>query len=373
MVSLDKTRTAVLSHISRSGLRYPRMVTIMITRGCNLQCRHCWPQSRPHDSTSPVPKDTIMRLILECANLGVEDICLTGGEPLTHPAWFEILAFSCRQPGLKRVRLQTNATLMTKAEIKALHSISFKGLLVQVSLEGATAKTHDLVRGSGSFDRAFRGLKLLAESGLGKQTIVAFTEMHHNFGELPRLLEILDSLGISGLISETLVRAGRAVRTDQMELPTPSQYRELLKRYHFDAQFRERYKKLGNIAALEWLAGRSNSLAPGCICIETPYINADGQMYPCVMLPLEKYMAHGVHNRTLEDVIIEALPLWAELPGLNHRRSVELNECKKCPDRLHCAGGCMGRAYAATGNPMSVEDRCTLRKTVYSWNIPPTT
>ena len=151
MVSLDKTRAAVLSHISHSGLRPPRMVTIMITRGCNLQCRHCWPESHPHASTSPVPKDTIMKLILECANLGVEDICLTGGEPLTHPAWFEILAFSSRQPGLKQVRLQTNATLLTKIEIKALHSLSFKGLLFQVNLEGATAQSHDLVRGSGSF------------------------------------------------------------------------------------------------------------------------------------------------------------------------------------------------------------------------------
>ena len=170
---------------------------------------------------------------------------------------------------------------------------------------------------------------------MGKQTLVAFTEMHHNFGELPHLLEILDSLGIGGLVSETLVRAGRVARTDQMEPPTPSQYRELLKRYHFDAQFRERYKKLGNNAALEWLAGRSNSLAPGCICIETPYINADGQMYPCVMLPVEKFAAHGVHNRPLEDVIIDALPLWAELPELYRRRSVELNECKECSGRWY--------------------------------------
>lgn len=371
MVPFDRTRAAVLSRISHSGLRPPRMVTIMITKGCNLQCCHCWPESHPHNSASPVPKDTIMRLILECANLGVEDICLTGGEPLTHPAWFKILAFSCRQPGFKRVRLQTNATLLTKVEIKALHSISFKGLMVQVSLDGATAQSHDFVRGSGSFDRAFRGLKLLAEGGLGAQTLVSFTEMNHNFGDLPHLLEILDSLGIGGLVSKTLVLAGRAALTDQMELPTPPQYRELLKRYHFDAQFRERYKKLGNIAALEWLAGRSNSFAPGCICIETAYINADGQMYPCVMLPIDKFAACGVHNRSLEDVIIEALPLWAELPRLNRRRSVELDECKECLGRLHCAGGCMGRAYAATGDPMSVEDRCTLRKTVYSWNIPP--
>ena len=30
----------------------------------------------------------------------------------------------------------------------------------------------------------------------------------------------------------------------------------------------------------------------------------------------------------------------------------------------------MGRAYAATGDFMNVEDRCALRKSVYSWETP---
>jgi MoaA/NifB/PqqE/SkfB family radical SAM enzyme len=153
---------------------------------------------------------------------------LQRGEPLTHPDWFEILGFSCRQSGLKRVRLQTNATLLTETEVRALCSISFEGLSVQVSLEGATAPTHDRVRGSGNFERAFRGLKLLAEGGLGKQTLVAFTEMEHNFRELPLLLEMVDMLGIGRLVSGTLVQAGRAAQTDQLAPPTPSHGEKLI-------------------------------------------------------------------------------------------------------------------------------------------------
>lgn len=365
------TMGEVLDHITRAGLRLPRIVTLMITKGCNLRCRHCWPESCSHDVTPPVPTDTLRRLISEFVHLGVEEICLTGGEPFTHPDWFEILSFTCSQPGLKRVCLQTNGTLLTEVDIEALHSIGFKGLSVQVSLEGTTAQTHDRVRGSGSFERAFLGLKLLAEGGLGKQTLVAFTEMEHNFTELPRLLELLDALGIGRFVSGTLVKGGRAAGTSQLAPPTPSQYRELLSRYYFDAKFREQYKKLGNIAALEWLEGRSTPSSQGCVCIETPYVNADGQMYPCVMLPVDKFAAKDVFHRPLEEVIIQAVPLWSKLPELNRRRFVELEECKKCSGRLHCAGGCMGRAYAATGDPMSVEDRCALRKTVYSWKDPP--
>jgi MoaA/NifB/PqqE/SkfB family radical SAM enzyme len=218
---LEEKMTEVLDAITRAGLRSPKSVTLMITGGCNLSCLHCWPESRSCGTASPVPTDTLKRLIGKSALLGVEAVCLTGGEPLTHPEWFEVLDFSCRQTGFKRVSFQTNATLLAEADIKVLRSINFEGLSVQVSLEGATPQTHDRVRGSGSFERAFKGLRLLAEAGLGKETVVAFTEMEHNFSELPRLLELLDELGIGRLVSGTLVRGGRAAQTDQLLLPRP--------------------------------------------------------------------------------------------------------------------------------------------------------
>ena len=362
--------TKVFDSIIRAGLRPPKIVTLMVTNGCNLSCLHCWPDSRSCDTTPPVPSETIKRLIREFTLLGVEEICLTGGEPLTHPDWFEILSFACSQSGLDRVRLQTNATLLTEVNIEALGSIDFKGMIIQVSLEGATAETNDRVRGRGSFERAFRGLKSLAEAGLGQQVVVTFTETQQNFAEIPRLLELLDRLGIGRLVSGTLVLDGRAARSDQLTPPTSAQYTKLLNLYHSDPQFRSRYKKLGNIAAIEWFTGKSYPESEGCICIETPYIDADGNMYPCLMLPIDKLAVKDVFHRPLGEVLFEVLPLWAELPDLNRRRSAELEACKNCTGRLHCAGGCMGRAYAATGDFMNVEDRCALRKSVYSWEVP---
>lgn len=359
-----------LDPIIRAGLRPPKIVTVMVTNGCNLSCLHCWPASRSWGTAPPVPAETLKRLIRELALLGAEEICLTGGEPLTHPEWFEILSFTCRQPGLNRVRLQTNATLLTDADVENLGAIGFKGLTVQVSLEGATAQTNDLVRGSGSFERAFRGLKLLAEAGLGQQVVVAYTETRENFAELPRLLGLLDKLGIGFLVSGTLVLGGRAAQSDQIALPTPSQYRDLLHLYHSEPTFRERYDRIGNIAALEWFRGKSTSGTECCTCIERPYIHANGRIYPCLMLPIDKYAVHDAHHRPLEELLMEGASIWSELPELNRRRSLELDACKRCPGQLHCAGGCMGRAFSTTGDPMKVEDRCALRKAVYSWRAP---
>jgi len=357
--------------IARAGLRPPRVVTIVVTKGCNLSCVHCWTESPAHGTVPPVPVDTLKRVIRAFSLLpGVEEIWLTGGEPLTHPDWFEILSFTCRRSGLKGVRLQTNATLLTGAHVEALASMECRGLTVQVSLEGATARTNDRVRGEGSFERVLQALKLLARAGMGPQVVVEFTEMEHNFGELPDLLFLLKGLRIERLVSGTLVQGGRAAGTPQVAPPRPTQYVEILDLYCSDPRFRSLYQRLGNIAAIEWFRGKAFPASRVCTCVERPYINGDGKIYPCLMLPVDGLAVPGVHHRPLEEVLMEALPIWAELPRLSRRRSLELKACRDCPGRRHCAGGCMGRTYAATGDFMNVEDRCELRRAVYTWEAP---
>ncbi len=359
----------VFNLTTRTGLASPRAVTLMITNNCNLSCHHCLPESQFHSTIPPIPTDAIQRLIKEFTLLGVEEITLTGGEPLTHPDWFEILSFACRQHGLNRVLLQTNGTLLTELDIEALCSIDSRNLVVQVSLEGSTAETNDRVRGIGTFERIIESLKLLTAAGLGQQVVVAFTEMQHNFMQLPELLQLLNEFGIGSLVSGTLVNRGRASLTSQITHPTPTQYRELLNLFHSDPKFNALYKKLGNIAALEWFTGKSYPASVSCSCMGKPYINADGEMYPCLMLPIECFAVKNVYQRPLDEVLLEGLVLWAELPNLHYRRSVELEKCKICPGKQHCAGGCMGRAYTSTLDFMNVEDRCELRKEVYSWEF----
>jgi len=284
-----------------------------------------------------------------------------------HTDWFDILVFACQQHGIKEVCFQTNGTLLTEAEVNALLSMADSGLSIQVSLEGATAENHDYVRGRGSFDLTVQGLRRLAQAGLGPKTCVAFTEMRHNCGDIPQALELVERLGLGRFVAGALVRVGRAALTSQLGLPAPEQYRDLLNCYHTDKRFRERYAKLANIAAIEWFKGQATHSDRVCTCIENPLITADGVLYPCTMLSHAKYAISNVHSRPLQDAISDGLPLWAELPKISRLRSASLKACKQCSGYKHCAGGCMGRAYAAFGNLMAVEDRCQLRKAVYGW------
>jgi radical SAM protein with 4Fe4S-binding SPASM domain len=364
---VSPTATDILRQLAAAGLKPPRSVTLAVTNRCNLSCRHCWPVSGPDQAAPVVPRKQVLDVMAGFAGLGVAKIVVTGGEPLTHPDWFELLTFACDLPGVAEVRLQTNAILITPAAVAALLTLKDRGLIIQTSLEGASSPAHDHVRGAGSFAQTLQGLRLLAEGRLAPQICITFTEMQHNFDELPDLLALTTKMGIGQFVSGTLVRGGRAMRSLGLLPPTPQQYEGLLARYRRDQPFRERYQRIGNIAALEWRHEKAADDGTCCDFIETPYVTAEGRLYPCVMLHADDYAATDVYVRPLTAAIAEKIAAWSRLTAINRTRRSRLEACEGCPDYGRCRAGCMGRAFSAYGDFFAVEDRCRLRQAVYGW------
>lgn len=364
---MSPTETDILRQLAAAGLKPPHSVTLAVTNRCNLSCRHCWPDSGPDPKAPVVPKERVMDVMAGFAALGVAKIVVTGGEPLTHPDWIELLTFACDLPGIVAVRLQTNAILITPTEVTPLLALKDRGLIIQTSLEGASPPAHDRVRGAGSFAQTLQGLRLLEDSGLAPQICITFTEMQHNFEELPDLLGLADRMGIGQFVSGTLVRGGRAMQSLGLLPPTPEQYDQLLARYRRDNAFREQYRRIGNIAALEWRRETADSVGTCCDFIETPYVTAEGRLYPCVMLHADDYAATDVYARPLTTAIAEKIEAWSRLTEINRTRRTSLKACRSCPDYGRCRAGCVGRAFSAYGDFFAVEDRCRLRQTVYGW------
>ena len=359
------TETDILRRLNRAGLKAPHTATLAITNRCNLNCRHCWPDSGPHENAPVVAKARVLQLIDGFSALGTQSLVITGGEPLTHPDWLDLLSFACTRPGIRDVRLQTNAILISPANVDALSSLKDRGLTIQTSLEGATPRTHDRVRGAGSFDQTMRGLQLLANHGMASQICITFTEMQHNFEEIPDLMKIADEMGIGRFITGTLVCGGRAAQPGGLAPPVPAQYGRLLGRYQGDKTFRDRYHRIGNIAALEWFMDAGDAAGACCTFIETPYVTAQGCLYPCVMLHADGFAATGVYDRPLTTVIAESIESWSRLQRISHSRLTRIDTCKDCTAHAKCGAGCMGRAYSVYGDFFAVEDRCCLRKAVY--------
>ncbi len=340
-------------------------VTLSVTKLCNLHCRHCWPDS---GLGRAVPLRDLRRIIHGLSRHGAKMITLTGGEIFTRPDWPEIVRCCFEIPAFEEILIQTNGTLLTDKIAAILARMDRNRIRIQVSLDGAYPHSHDRVRGQGTFHRAMGGLYALAYAGLGDRTLIAFTEMRHNFDELPDLLKLAESISIGRVVSGTLVMEGRARSAPGMDLPSVEQYLDLLKRYINDKSFRILYEWRGTIAALEWHRHRFETGEESCACGQDPYITAEGVLYPCTMQQKNSSAVEDVFSRPFAETMEKAARRWGHLADLRKIRYENLKECLDCPGREHCRGGCMGRALLGDEDFGGVEDRCHLRRGVYSLN-----
>lgn len=84
---------------------------ISITSGCNMKCVYCHNEGNKIASMLTVKQ--ISKIISESLDLGLEEIRLTGGDPLTHPDILEICRMIKEDYGL-RVGINTNCILINK-------------------------------------------------------------------------------------------------------------------------------------------------------------------------------------------------------------------------------------------------------------------
>jgi radical SAM protein with 4Fe4S-binding SPASM domain len=353
----------VSHHLGQAGLRPPGVLTLSITGACNLACCHCWVKAGEASSHAHVPLRSICRLVEEFAAIGGHGIRITGGEPLCHPRWLDILRFA-RSLGFETVDLQTNAILLRDEHMSALQELDFPGMKIQISLDGVSPRTHDLVRGEGAYSAALEGVARLVAAGLAGRISIFFTEMRHNLEEIPDLLALADSMGIGSVSTGSMVLCGRASETSLIAPPRAEQYLGLLERYENDAHFRELYDRIGTVAALEWQKG-GPVRQDCCTFIENPYLTPSGRLYPCLMCHADEYSVSGVYEKGLVAALAEGTPLWASLLHISSCRADEIPECQECPGKLFCGGGCMGRAWGSCGSLLAADDRCGVRRTIY--------
>jgi AdoMet-dependent heme synthase len=134
---------------------------------CNLTCTHCFVSCGPKEERHALlSRDQVRARVAEALPLGVKEFYFTGGEPFLHRELIEILADTLEHGP---VTVLTNGTLLTDRRIDALARLSHAArysLEIRVSLDGASAEEHDLIRGAGAYDRAVDGLVHLSRRGL---------------------------------------------------------------------------------------------------------------------------------------------------------------------------------------------------------------
>lgn len=146
----------------------PVLAEVAVTGSCNLECVFCYAGCAGGASgrwqkavMSGIQVRQVIDRIIDDA--GVPSLSFTGGEPTLRRDLPELVAHASGR-GM-RVNLITNGTLVTAELAGALAAAGLAS--AQVSVEGATAATHDAVTGvSGSFKKSLEGIEHLRVAGI---------------------------------------------------------------------------------------------------------------------------------------------------------------------------------------------------------------
>ena len=201
-----------------------RYLFVELTNRCNLKCMHCGSSCAP-DKGDVLDRDLICRTLQTVADdFGTQQvmICLTGGEPMLHPQFWEIIDF-IHKLGFPW-GMTSNGTLIQDGEAKRLLQSGMGS--ISLSLDGLE-KSHDALRRTpGSFAKTIRGLRALQALNFPVQ----ITSVIHkkNFSELQELFDLMTELKVDSWRAINIEPIGRALDNSDLLL-SREEFFELLR------------------------------------------------------------------------------------------------------------------------------------------------
>lgn len=346
----------------------PIIVTWELTARCNMGgCRHCHIAGGGADClTEEITLARAREVAEELAQMGVASIAFTGGECLMWPGFMDLLRHATGL-GLN-CYLATNGLLLSREKAAKLKDAGLR--LAHISLDGATAGTHDSFRRyPGSFEQVMRAVEHCREAGL--QTAFSATPTKRNHREMAAILELADRLKVDWVITYNYIPAGRGgAELDLSSREKQSLWTELLEKSQslnhtrwlsFAPQTAVMERALGQSRGLRpthyydpLLGSAQRMLASSPACMAGRFylaIKADQRVIPCIFLPQE---AGHLDRQNIKDI-------WRHSPVLSSLRSGKelAGLCAGCVYSKEC-GGCRARARASQGNYLATDPACPL-------------
>jgi GTP 3',8-cyclase len=164
--------------------QYGRQITylrISVTDRCNFRCIYCMPVDgipwQPH--VEIMHYEEIAEVVRVAASQGINEVRLTGGEPLVRKDLPELVRLISAIPGIQDVSLTTNGTLLDKMAVPLAQA----GLKrVNISLDTLDPAKFTRITRGGSLARCLDGLRAAEMAGLNpiKLNVVAMRGVNDN-------------------------------------------------------------------------------------------------------------------------------------------------------------------------------------------------
>lgn len=167
-------------------------IVIELTNRCNLSCQHCF--TGRHGGKDDLPLAVLKMVLAEAKALGFDHLSFTGGDPTVYRHFFEAIRFTC-EAGY-RFGFNTNGWNFTQLYLDLLPWRE-QLRMITFSLDGATAATHDRLRGQGSFRRVMQAVSIcFAEQLPFTFNMVISAQNRYELGAMVQLAARLGSRGL---------------------------------------------------------------------------------------------------------------------------------------------------------------------------------
>lgn len=201
----------------------PYLISYSITRKCNLKCKHCYSDATEDSAPDELSTADAKRLLEDIVNWGIKLLIFDGGEPLYRNDFWDIGRYASLK-GL-RVVIGSNGTLINSEVAERLKSSGTRA--VQISIDGAKARTHDLFRREGdSFNKALEGAKACKAVELPFQ--FGMTIRRGTLDEIPDMLKLAVNSGVTAAEFFDLVQVPRVKKEIPEEVLAPDERKEVM-------------------------------------------------------------------------------------------------------------------------------------------------
>ncbi|WP_316506855.1 GTP 3',8-cyclase MoaA [Nitrosopumilus sp.] len=203
------------SFLTDSFGRIGKKLRISITDRCNLQCVYCMPKNNNNwiDSKDILTFDEMIRFASVMSKLGIENIRLTGGEPLLRSN-IEILVENLSKiTGIKKISMTTNGILLSD-KISQLKKSGLSS--INISLDTFNHEKFKKINGTDKLDQVLESIKVASKiqmsikinnvvmRGWNDDEVVDFARFSKSTGHPVRFIEFMPLDG-SGIWNENLV------------------------------------------------------------------------------------------------------------------------------------------------------------------------
>jgi len=301
--------------------RVIRKLRLSVIDKCNFRCNFCMPDDPEWLANESVfTISEIQRVVRILANLGVNRVRVTGGEPLVRKDIVELVRSLAEVPGLKRLGMTTNGYYL---EEKA-------GALREAGLYSITVSLHSLrasrffgITKRDAFAKVLKGLTTAKDAGFENVKLNTVIIRGYNDDEIIDFAEVARSQGLVVRFIEYMPFDGKKMWEETKVVSGKEILEKISSRFEVEPLEREPGSTSMNYRFVEGNGefGIITSISkPFCGDCDRIRMTADGKFVPCLFSNQQYDLAPLVRGGASDDMISKFFSsnLKLKSPGVEH-------------------------------------------------------